>query len=154
MLSFFVFCSWFYCTLTPCSSNPLILRPSEGFAQRITLQFRVCGRSLALRGRGGLEGSSPLWSQDQDYTLTPTLALTPPLLKAAGVEAWGSGERPGILNRVEEEKGGVRLFKHHTHFFFFFEGQWRWWLVFIFYSLQSECRSPIFKIQQLCEAPH
>lgn len=68
-----------------------------------------------------------MWSQDQDYTLTPTLALTPPLLKAAGVEAWGSGERPGILNRVEEEKVGeeeeeekVRLFKHHTLFFFFF----------------------------------
>lgn len=69
-----------------------------------------------------------MWSQDQDYTLTPTLALTPPLLKAAGVEAWGSGERPGILNRVEEgevgeegeeeEKEKVRLFKHHTLFFF------------------------------------
>lgn len=57
-----------------------------------------------------------MWSQDQDYTLTPTLALTPPLLKAAGVEAWRSGERPGILNRVEEEGGG--LFKHHTLFFF------------------------------------
>lgn len=44
-----------------------------------------------------------MWSQDQDYTLTPTPPLTPPLLKAAGVEAWGSGERPGILNRVEVE---------------------------------------------------
>lgn len=85
-------------------SNPLILVHPKGLL-RDNVAIQSMWPVLGPQGGRGLGGSSPLWSQDQDYTLTPTLALTPPLLKAAGVEAWGSGERPGILNRVEEEQG-------------------------------------------------